>query len=158
MTIYTAPDTAPSLDVFIAGDYLPNDWQSEAAASLDSEGLDVAIATPPSDPARINAPVEHIHWDREHMALARVLLFWIPQHDIHPLALCQLAFYAGRGRKDIILGRAPKGAIPLHLFPYLEEAPEIASFDTMEEAIQVADVTAHQVREEEEDSAEEGQS
>lgn len=157
MTIYTSPDTAPDLDVFIAGDYLPDGWQSQAAEFLHTEGLNIAVATPPSDTARISAPVEHIHWERDHMARARVLLFWIPGHDIHPLTLCQLAFHAGRGRKEIILGRAPKGAIPLHLFPYLEDAPEIASYDTLETAIQVADVMARQVREEEED-AEEGRS
>lgn len=120
-------DTGPTLDLFLAGGISGcPDWQAEAlslaATWVEQTGHRLTIANPRrSDgiPKVGQVAAQQIKWEYDHLARARVVLFYFPegrpdangQLPIQPIALYELGKELGRRPSDQIIIGADSGYV-----------------------------------------------
>lgn len=99
----TSPACAKSPDLFLAGGISgTSDWQSLVCKMLENYDIQIANPRRPGMMDDPNLEPEQVEWEIDHLERSKMILFWFPGPDDHPIAMYELGRWTATDKKIFV--------------------------------------------------------
>lgn len=137
--VFRAPNEGPYGGLFLAGPYSDHTWRGKVIDALREANICVCVYTPertdfPTDP---DSPeyLEQVDWEREHLADAELVAFWLPGSNPDAYGSRMELGVAAALDKEMIIGIEPGFPLVDYIQTYTEQRKVYMDFEAFIKAI-----------------------
>ncbi len=130
--------TVPQTKLFLAGGITGcPDWQKKVVKALSNE--QVTIFNPRRNNFDVkdkNASKVQIKWERDHLNIANIIMFWFCKNTIQPIVLLEFGKYGFRNNVSVVIGVEPGYPREEDVrIQYALEHPDVKIYDSLDDVI-----------------------